>query len=102
MLIDIQCYLIVSSILFSIGIYAVLTKPNVVMMLIGIEFMINPAIINFVAFSKYDSNNEGQIMAIFIIIMAAAGVAVALAIILNLYKHYKTIDPNQVHELGEK
>lgn len=93
-------FLIISAGLFSIGLYAVLTKKNAIQVLIGIEFMINAAILNFVAFGKYDKiNGGGQMFALFAIVLAAAGVAVALAIILNVYKHFKTIDPSKIDNL---
>jgi NADH-quinone oxidoreductase subunit K len=82
------------------GLYAVLTKKNAIQVLIGIEFMINAAILNFVAFGKYDKiDGGGQMFALFSIVLAAAGVAVALAIILNVYKHFKTIDPSKIDNL---
>jgi NADH:ubiquinone oxidoreductase subunit K len=93
-------FLIISACLFSIGLYAVLTKKNAIQVLIGIEFMINAAILNFVAFGKFDKiNGGGQMFALFAIILAAAGVAVALAIILNVYKHFKTTDPSKIDNL---
>jgi NADH-quinone oxidoreductase subunit K len=99
-LIPLAHFLIISACLFSIGLYAVLTKKNAIQVLIGIEFMINAAILNFVAFGKYDKiNGGGQMFALFAIILAAAGVAVALAIILNVYKHFKTIDPSKIDNL---
>ena len=62
--------------------------------------MLNAAILNFVAFSKYDPQHYGgQVFALFAIILAAAGVAVALAIILNVYRRFKTIDPTEISEL---
>lgn len=95
-------YLIISATLFCIGLYAVLTKRNAIQILIGIEFMINAAILNFVAFGQYDRiNGGGQLFALFIIVLAAAGVAVALAIILNVYKQYKTIDPDKIDTLRD-
>ena len=64
--------------------------------------MLNGAILNLVAFSKYDRiNNGGQMFALFAIVLAAATTAVALAIILNVYKQYKTIDPGSVDKLGD-
>lgn len=99
-MIPIAHFLIIGACLFSIGLYAVLTKKNAIQVLIGIEFMINAAILNFVAFGKYDKiNGGGQMFALFAIVLAAAGVAVALAIILNVYKHFKTIDPSQIDNL---
>lgn len=99
-MIPLSHFLIISACLFSIGLYAVLTKKNAIQVLIGIEFMINAAILNFVAFGKYDRiNSGGQMFALFGIVLAATSVAVALAIILNVYKHFKSIDPSQIDNL---
>jgi NADH-quinone oxidoreductase subunit K len=92
----------VSAALFCIGLYAVLSKKNAIQILIGIEFMLNAAILNFVAFGRYNKfGDSGQIFALFAIVLAAASVAVALAIILNVYKHYKTIDPTRIDNLRD-
>jgi NADH-quinone oxidoreductase subunit K len=99
-MIPLSHFLIIAACLFSIGLYAVLTKKNAIQVLIGIEFMINAAILNFVAFGRYDKiNGGGQMFALFAIVLAAAGLAVALAIILNVYKHFKTIDPSKIDNL---
>ncbi|WP_395804928.1 NADH-quinone oxidoreductase subunit NuoK [Daejeonella sp.] len=99
-MIPLSHFLIIGACLFSMGLYAVLTKKNAIQVLIGIEFMINAAILNFVAFGKYDKiDGGGQMFALFSIVLAAAGVAVALAIILNVYKHFKTIDPSKIDNL---
>ncbi|WP_395625814.1 NADH-quinone oxidoreductase subunit NuoK [Daejeonella sp.] len=99
-MIPLSHFLIISACLFSIGLYAVLTKKNAIQILIGIELMINAAILNFVAFGRYDKiNGGGQMFALFVIVLAAAGVAIALAIILNVYKHFKTIDPSKIDKL---
>jgi NADH-quinone oxidoreductase subunit K len=99
-MIPLSHFLIISACLFCIGLYAVLTKKNAIQILIGIEFMINSAVLNFVAFGKFDKvNGGGQLFALFAIVLAAAGVAVALAIILNVYKHFKTIDPSKINKL---
>lgn len=99
-MIPLSHFLIISASLFCIGLYAVLTKKNAIQVLIGIELMINAAILNFVAFGRYDKiNGGGQMFALFVIVLAAAGVAVALAIILNVYKHFKTIDPSKIDKL---
>ena len=95
-------YLLVSAALFCIGLFIVLSKRNAIQVLIGIELMLNAAILNLVAFGKYDRiNNGGQIFALFAITLAAATTAVALAIILNVYKKYKTIDPDKVDGLKD-
>jgi NADH-quinone oxidoreductase subunit K len=95
-------FLVVSACIFCIGLYAVLAKKNAIMILVGIELMINAAILNFVAFGKYDKiNYSGQIFALFAIVLAAAVVAVGLAIILNVYRYYKTVNPDQIRELKD-
>lgn len=94
--------MIVGAALFCTGIYMVVSKNNAIQVLIGIELMLNAAILNLVAFGKYDrSSNGGQMFALFAIVLAAATTAVALAIILNVYKRYRTIDPGKVDSLKE-
>jgi NADH-quinone oxidoreductase subunit K len=81
----------------------VVSKNNAIQILIGIELMLNAAILNLVSFGKYDRlNNGGQVFALFAIVLAAATTAVALAIILNVYRRYKTIDPNKVDKLRDE
>jgi NADH:ubiquinone oxidoreductase subunit K len=95
-------FLIVSAMLFCIGIYMIVSKRNAIQILIGIELMLNAAILNLVAFGKYDKiNNTGQVFALFAIVLAAATTAVALAIILNVYRRYKTIDPGEINKLRD-
>lgn len=101
-MIPLSHYLFISAALFSVGLYAVLTKRNSILILIGIEFMLNAAILNFVAFSRHDKfASGGQVFALFAIVLAAAAVAVTLAIILNVYKYYKTIDPTKIDQLRD-
>lgn len=95
-------FLIVSAALFCIGLYSVITRKNAVLIILGIELMINAALINFIIFSRTDvTKQEGKMFALFAIILAAAGVAVALAIILRVYEHYKNIDPHKVDTMKE-
>ena len=95
-------FLAVSAALFCIGLYMIVSKRNAIQILIGIELMLNAAILNLVAFGKYDKlNNGGQIFALFAIVLAAATTAVALAIILNVYRRYKTIDAGDVNRLKD-
>lgn len=95
-------FLMIGAALFSIGLFMIVTKHNAIQVLIGIELVLNAAILNLVAFGKYDKlNNNGQIFAIFAIVLAAATTAVALAIILNVYRRYKTIDPDKINQLKD-
>ncbi len=96
-MITLQHYLTVAAILFVLGIYCVLTRRNAVTILMGIELILNSANLNFIAFSRYCTNGiTGQVFALFVIIMAAAEAAVALAIILNLFKRVNSIDVDEV------
>ena len=95
-------FLFVSAILFSLGIYGVVTRKNAVMVLMGIELILNAANINFVAFSRYGNFGlNGQIIALFVIILAAAEAAIALAIVLNIYKTFSNVNVDEIDKLRE-
>lgn len=94
-----QGYLFTGLILFSLGMYLFFTRRNAVMALMGIELMLNAANINFVAFARYDKADlDGQMAGLFIIVLAAAETAVALALILQAYKHFKTLNLDKMRE----
>ncbi len=92
--IPLQGFLIVSSILFCIGIWGLLNSRNAVRVLMSIELMLNAVNINLMAFSSYIDNNliQGQVFTIFVITVAAAEAAVGLAILLSLYRNRVTVD----------
>ena len=95
-------YLIVSAMLFCLGLFGIITRKNAVMVLMGLELILNSANINFIAFSRYGAVNlEGHVAAIFVIILAAAEAAVALAIILNIYQNYKHVNVDEVDRMKE-
>jgi len=95
-------YLVVGAILFSLGLYAILSRKNAIMVLMGLELILNSANINFIAFAKFGGMNiEGHIAAIFVIILAAAEAAVALAIILNIYQNFKHVNVDEVNKLKD-
>ena len=91
-------YLVLAAVLFSIGIYGVLSRKSAIGILISIELMLNATALNFLAFNRYVAPNivDGAIMAIFIIAVAAAEAVVAMAIFVALYKHRRTIDVTQM------
>ncbi len=90
-MIGLQHYLLVSAALFALGLLGVLTRRNAVNVLMGIELILNSANLNLVAFSRYGEGNlSGQLFAVFVIVIAAAEVAVALAIVLTLYRLRRT------------
>ncbi len=95
-------FLLISAVLFSLGVFAVITRRNAIMVLMGIELILNSANINFLAFSRYGGMNiEGQMAAIFVIILAAAEAAVALAIVLNIYKRFNTVNVDEISILKD-
>jgi NADH-quinone oxidoreductase subunit K len=95
-------FLFVSAILFAFGIYGVITRKNAIMVLMGIELILNSANINFIAFSRYGGMNlDGQMVSIFVIILAACEAAVALAIVLNIYQQFNTVNVDEVDSLKE-
>ena len=98
---NLSTYLIISAILFSLGIYGVMTRRNAVAILMGIELMLNSANLNFVAFNRFSGMErlEGQVFSIFVIVLAAAEAAIALAIIINLYKNLNTVDVDEADSL---
>lgn len=101
MTIGLTHYLTLSAILFSLGLLSVITKKNAVTVLMGIELILNAANINFIAFARFvDTDLDGQLFAIFVIITAAASAAVALAIVLNLYERFRSIDLDKADTLA--
>ena len=93
-------YLILSSMLFATGVLAVTLRRNAIGVLIGIEMMLNAANINLVAFSRYLGNHvDGTVYAIFVIMLAAAEAAVAIAIVLNVFHHAASINVDDYTEM---
>ena len=97
-MVGLEHYLILSTVLFSIGLYGALAKRNAIIILMSIELMLNAVNIAMVAFSRYivPLMLTGQVFAIFIMVVAAAEVAVGLAIIIAIYRHRQTIDATKI------
>lgn len=97
----IQAWTLFSLVLFSIGLYTVLVRRNLIGILIGIELMLNAASINFLAFNFFVGTDPaiGQIIVLFIIGLAAAEAAIALSIILAVYRQHTSIDVANIEEL---
>jgi NADH:ubiquinone oxidoreductase subunit K len=99
---QLQAYLLLSALLFSVGLAGALTRRNAIIVLIGIELMLNAANLNFIAFWRFGPNPEaltGVIFAIFSIGIAAAEAAVGLALVISIYRHHKTTNLDQVDSL---
>ncbi len=95
-------YLAVSAALFALGLVCIVTRRNIIYVLMGIEMILNAANINFVAFNRFSGDGmDGRMFAIFVIILAAAEAAVALAIVLNVYHLFSSTKPSDVDLLRE-
>lgn len=93
MTIGLTHYLILSAAMFACGVMCMMLKRNAVGVLVGIELLLNAANVNFVAFARYRTGMmDGQIAAVFVILLAAAEAAIAIAIFMNFYNNAATID----------
>jgi NADH-quinone oxidoreductase subunit K len=99
--IGINHYLTLSAILFSLGLFGVMTRKNAVVVLMGVELILNAANINLLAFGKYNGNMIGIMFSLFVIVLAAAEAAVALAIVINIYSTFHTVDLSEVDTMRE-
>ncbi|HJT76325.1 MAG TPA: NADH-quinone oxidoreductase subunit NuoK [Gemmataceae bacterium] len=99
--IGLEHYLLLGGVLFVCGVVCMAIKRNAIGILMGVELVLNGASVNFVAFARYNPalGIEGQVFALFIIVLAAAEAAVALAIVLNFYNNHTTVDVDTAEEL---
>jgi NADH:ubiquinone oxidoreductase subunit K len=98
--IGLEHYLVLAALIFCIGVCVMATKRNAVGILIGVELVLNAGNLNLVAFSRYQTGLiDGQVAAAFVIVLAAAEAAVALAIFLNFYANFASIDVDQADAL---
>jgi NADH:ubiquinone oxidoreductase subunit K len=92
---------IVSMFLFCIGLAIVLSKKNIIFLLIGLELILNAANINLVFYSQFDSNPaEGQFFVLLIMMLAAAEISIGLAIALKIRKYFSSVNPDELKELS--
>ncbi len=91
-MIPLSAYVALSAILFMTGLVGVLIRRNFIVVLMSVEIMLNAANINLVAFSHYLNSMAGQMSALFIIAVAAAEAAIAIAIVMNFYKNFASVD----------
>jgi len=93
-------YLTVAAVLFGLGLFTVLTRRNAVGILLGVELILNAAALNFVAFDHFVARGiSGQVFTVFIIVLAASEAAIALAIVLQVYRGYRSILADQLTDL---
>jgi len=95
-------YLLISALIFAIGLAGAVSRRNAIVVLIGIELMLNAANLNFIAFWRFGPNPEaltGVIFVVFSIGVAAAEAAVGLALIISIYRHYKTVNVDRIDSM---
>jgi NADH:ubiquinone oxidoreductase subunit K len=99
--ISLEYYLIIATLMFFTGVYGFLTRRNLITILMSVELILNSVNINFVAFNRYlfPGSLEGHFFSIFIITVAASEAAVAIAIIINIYRRFTTINVEDVNEM---
>jgi NADH-quinone oxidoreductase subunit K len=95
-------FVVLAAILFALGLFCVVTRRNAIGILMGIELILNSANINYVAFARYGRGGyDGQVFAIFVIMLAAAEAAIGLAIVLGIYRSFETIDVEATDRLRQ-
>ena len=96
-----QYFLILATIMFFVGIYGFLTRRNLITILMSVELMLNSVNINFMAFNRYlyPDKLEGHFFSLFIIAVAASEAAVAIAIIINIYRRFNTVNVEDVNQM---
>ena len=99
MQVGLEHYLVVSALLFSIGLFGVITRRNLILIYMSLELMLNAANLALVAFSRFNNNLDGQLMAVFVIAVAASEVAVGLALIVALFRRKKTTEVEDIAAL---
>jgi NADH-quinone oxidoreductase subunit K len=92
-------YLILSAVVFSIGVVGVLIRRNLIVVLMSIELMLNAVNLTFIAFSRFLGSMEGQVIVFFVMAVAAAEAVVGLAIIISIFRHRQSLDPQEMQLL---
>lgn len=103
MSVTISSFVVLTSLIFATGLYAILTRSNIVAILMGIELLLNASALNIVAFSKFHGNPiDGQIMGIFVIVLAASEAAIAFGLLISFYRTAKTVDISGTEQLKDR
>lgn len=98
-MVPLHYYLIVSAIVFAIGVIGVLIRRNLIVILMSIELMLNAVNLTFIAFSRFLGSMEGQVVVFFVMTVAAAESVIGLAIIISVFRHRQTLDPREMQLL---
>jgi NADH-quinone oxidoreductase subunit K len=98
-MLPLEYYLLLSAVVFAIGVLGVLIRRNLIVVLMSIELMLNAVNLTFIAFSRFLGSTTGQVMVFFVMAVAAAEAVVGLAIIIAVFRHRETLDPQELQQL---
>jgi len=98
-MVPLSYYLILSAVVFAIGVLGVLIRRNLIVLLMSIELMLNGVNLTFIAFSRFLGSTDGQVMVFFVMAVAAAEAVIGLAIIIAVYRHRQSLDPQEMQLL---
>lgn len=98
-MVPLNYYLMLSAVVFAIGVIGVLVRRNLIVVLMSVELMLNAVNLTFIAFSRYLGSISGQVIVFFVMAVAAAEAVIGLAIIISVFRHRQTLDPQELHLL---
>jgi NADH-quinone oxidoreductase subunit K len=98
-MVPLNYYLILGAVIFSIGVVGVLIRRNLIVVLMSIELMLNAVNLTFIAFSRYLGSMEGQVVVFFVMAVAAAEAVIGLAIVISVFRHRQSLDPQEMQLL---
>ena len=98
-MVPLEYYLILSALIFAIGVIGVLIRRNLIVILMSVELMLNAVNLTFIAFSRFLGSMDGQVIVFFVMAVAAAEAVIGLAIIIAGFRHRQTLDPSEMQLL---
>jgi NADH-quinone oxidoreductase subunit K len=98
-MVPLNYYLILGAVIFGIGVVGVLIRRNLIVVLMSIELMLNAVNLTFIAFSRYLGSMEGQVVVFFVMAVAAAEAVIGLAIVISVFRHRQSLDPQEMQLL---
>ena len=98
-MVPLNYYLVLSAVVFAIGVIGVLIRRNLIVVLMSIELMLNAVNLTFIAFSRYLGSADGQVAVLFVMAVAAAEAVIGLAIIISVFRHRQSLDPQEMQLL---
>lgn len=98
-MVPLNYYLLLSAVIFAIGVTGVILRRNIIVILMSIELMLNAVNLAFIAFSRFLGSADGQVAVFFVMTVAAAEAVVGLAIVISLFRHRETLDPQELQLL---